>query len=349
MPSQSPASSHAIHYIPAWRRIGLKLKSQENEENEVVAHTDSTTHIEQDGKRTISEAAFGDFRSDQPSKKSERSGSKPTTTTSRPRRTSSDISTHLPLLTPQLKKQKSVAFTPETKVDDGDSVKQLFKAWVAEQNAEDCTIQAEEIVKDFTSRVPHDEPGKRVKKRKQKVKELGRGLDERAAGQSPCTASVMNDTHVHSAIAYLLDHHQSKDNWKFNKAKQSYLLKHLFNFDKIPAGYNDALKGYIAGLQGQGVRIRVREAAEKVKAEVVENTKVENSTADMNVKANRAEWLLSALEAVDRVDVSTIRSNGMAPENGGQKRRKLDNVPAKSPGRRRKKRTLSVGDSDLSE
>ncbi|KAH0564899.1 hypothetical protein GP486_001715 [Trichoglossum hirsutum] len=345
MLSQSLANSHTVHYIPAWRRIGLKLKS---EENEIAAHADGTTHAEKNGKRakrTVGEAVFGDSRSIQPSKRFKRSAS--ATVLENPR-TSSVISTNSPLSTTQPRKRKSVAFAPETKVEDGDSIKQLFKAWVAAQTDEDSAIQAEEIVKDFTSGVPYGEPGKRSKKGMQKFGELGRGAGGRAAGQLPYPALATNNTHLHSAIAYLLDHHQSKGNWKFNKAKQSYLLKHLFDFDKIPVVYNDALKGYIAGLQGQGARIRVREAAEKVKTEEAKSAKVEGSTADMSGEAKRAEWLLLALGVVGRDDVSTTRSNGIAPGSGGRVRHKLDNASAKSPGRRRKKRTLSRGDSDSS-
>jgi hypothetical protein len=242
-----------------------------------------------------------------------------------------------------------VTFTPETKVEDGDSVKQLFKAWVAEQKAEGLSSHAEDIVKTFKSGAPHSRLRKGAKERAQEVQEQEQGKGEQAASRTPCTTSIANGIHLHSAIVYLLDHHRSRDSWKFNKAKQTYLLKHLFDFDKIPTDCNEALREYIAGLQGQGARTRVRESIEKIKAEETgENIQTEDPIADMGRKAKRADWLLSALGAVGGDVVSPAQANTMVAEDDSQEVLKTNRGLAKRRGRKRKKRTLSKDDENSS-
>ncbi|KAH0542321.1 hypothetical protein FGG08_003258 [Glutinoglossum americanum] len=338
---------HGAQHVPAWRRIGLKLKFSENE---VPGCVNGTTQIGRDdkkAKRTAREAAVGDLHSASPSKKSRLSALQPMATDPLVKlsRAPSSTSTHPPSSTPHLRKQKSVTFTPETKAEDGDSVKQLFNAWVSEQNAEDPGFQAGEIVKAFRFGVIHGEPDIGDNKRPQETQGQRRGKDGRTAHRPPRLASSMNGVHTHSAIVYLLDHHHSRDNWKFNKAKQSYLLKHLFDFDKIPADYNEALRDYIGGLQGQGARIRVREAAEKIKVEETgESAQVEGSIVDVGGKVLRAAWLLSALGDVGGDIAPAAGANGIVAGIDSRKGLKLDNELAESRGRKRKKRTFS-GDS----
>lgn len=72
-------------------------------------------------------------------------------------------------VTPQPVRKKSVTFTPETKIEDGDSIKQLFSAWVAEQkNQEDLsapvfqTPQYSTVEQSFDTTL--DEKERRVKR-----------------------------------------------------------------------------------------------------------------------------------------------------------------------------------------
>ncbi|KAG7815837.1 hypothetical protein KL928_005176 [Ogataea angusta] len=56
-------------------------------------------------------------------------------------------------------------------------------------------------------------------------------------------------------LKYLRQYHEDRANWKFSKAKQTWILKNLKN---IPQEYDEALKAYIASIQG-GSRDRVRD------------------------------------------------------------------------------------------
>ncbi|KAG7876132.1 hypothetical protein KL938_004804 [Ogataea parapolymorpha] len=56
-------------------------------------------------------------------------------------------------------------------------------------------------------------------------------------------------------LKYLRQYHEDRANWKFSKAKQTWILKNLRN---IPQEYDEALKSYIASVQG-GSRDRVKD------------------------------------------------------------------------------------------
>ncbi|KAG7692823.1 hypothetical protein KL951_004834 [Ogataea haglerorum] len=56
-------------------------------------------------------------------------------------------------------------------------------------------------------------------------------------------------------LKYLRQYHEDRANWKFSKAKQTWILK---NLKSIPHEYDEALKAYIASIQG-GSRDRVRD------------------------------------------------------------------------------------------
>ncbi|KAG7898094.1 hypothetical protein KL905_004413 [Ogataea polymorpha] len=56
-------------------------------------------------------------------------------------------------------------------------------------------------------------------------------------------------------LKYLRQYHEDRSNWKFSKAKQTWILKNLKN---IPQEYDEALKSYIASVQG-GSRDRVKD------------------------------------------------------------------------------------------
>jgi WKF domain len=342
---------------PAWKRIGLKLKFSKNEAS---GYANNTTHAEQDvqrPKRTAGKAMMDGSRPILSPKKVKRQPSQSTTVNSRFNdstqpletfQTSSGTNTQTSLLTPQVGKRKSVTFTPDTKAEDGDSVRQLFRAWVAEQKAEDPSSQAEKIVKAFESGAPPSKSAKEAKTKERDTKEQWQGMDDQAGNQLHAS-STMNVAPLHSAIVYLLDHHRSRGDWKFNKAKQGYLLKHLFDFDKVPSDYDEALRGYIVGLRGRGVRARVREAAEKIKTEEASNnSRAADFTVDVNKKIERAEWLLSALWEPGGDDTSTPQVNSTAANNVNPKKLIPNSGLSKSLGRKRKRRTLLEEDSDSS-
>lgn len=64
------------------------------------------------------------------------------------------------------------------------------------------------------------------------------------------------------ALNYLTTHQQSPSTWKFNKSRQSALLRSLFSLTSIPPSYDPALLSYLSGLhKGAAATSRVRNVA----------------------------------------------------------------------------------------
>src|SRR5258706_4775862 len=108
--------------VPAWKRLGLKLRfGQEQQQTDPQAHPPQTTN-ETKRKRTL--------------EKQEDANSKRIKISSKPKENiQSTTPTQSPLAS-DISVRKSVSFTPDTKTTDGESIKQLFNAWVAEQKAQ---------------------------------------------------------------------------------------------------------------------------------------------------------------------------------------------------------------------
>ncbi|KAG7842595.1 hypothetical protein KL941_004971 [Ogataea angusta] len=84
-------------------------------------------------------------------------------------------------------------------------------------------------------------------------------------------------------LKYLRQYHEDRANWKFSKAKQTWILKNLKN---IPQEYDEALKAYIASIQG-GSRDRVRDEMMAVVDKW--NTAARQALEDMQKEPESAE------------------------------------------------------------
>ncbi len=272
-------SMGVVPEVPAWKRLGLQLKCAQNvvgaglrqdispskskkrkRHVDDVSHRDSGVHpepfIEQAGTTTSTT---------QPKKRKKHV---PPTPTQDPRKhpepsiKQPGISTAQSHLTePNLKRTKSVAFTQDTKTTDGDSIKQLFQAWVKEQRAQDPSFRPEKAgdafkIKNITSETTKDSPPKQRKTAAKRNK---------SSHPQPSTANdKTKDSHLHPALVYLLQHYHSPQDWKFNKARQLYLLRHVLDLERIPPKYTKPLCLYLGGLRGQGVRDRLKAKMEQV-------------------------------------------------------------------------------------
>ena len=248
--------------IPAWQRLGLKLKAAQTPSGaEILAGSDST-------KRKRSELP------------EETSGSKKAKTI--------DVPISKLLTTPQLTRRKSVAFTPETKAEDGDSVKQLFNTWVSEQKEEHPafpfkstpafnTPQPTKVIESIDTtltekerRVNRVQLPKESKVKKSKAKKAKVVKPANIESNKPKTAPF---------LAYLKTYHEDRANWKFNKAHQNHLLKHIFDVQVIPSEHVHQVYAYVRGLQG-GVRTRLRDEALAIKVKDLEADNMEGFSGE---------------------------------------------------------------------
>ncbi|OCT47642.1 hypothetical protein CLCR_03567 [Cladophialophora carrionii] len=63
---------------------------------------------------------------------------------------------------------------------------------------------------------------------------------------------------ANTALDYLTQYNVARPSWKFNKNRETWILKHIFSESDIPRDYDLALSRYIHGLKGVGARERLK-------------------------------------------------------------------------------------------
>lgn len=188
-----------------------------------------------------------------------------------------------------------MAFTPETKTEDGDSVKQLYHTWLAEQKAEDLPSTPNQAGQALTLASPSPLP----RSTDRPVKKAKRTKKEKAKPAAPLEPKLPSPSHTSPSLEYLTLYHTSRTTWKFNKAKQTHLLKHLFSPSTIPPSHDAALASYLSGLQSASARTRIREAASTAIAAddsaLSSEASNDNERADMEDPALRRQYYQHAL------------------------------------------------------
>lgn len=99
-------------------------------------------------------------------------------------------------------------------------------------------------------------------------------------------------------LAYLKQFSEDRDNWKFSKQKQNWLLK---NIETIPQEYEAALKTYVDSIQG-GARLRLEEQLKEVVDEW-------NTIAKKLEEKIEAELFGNKKESTEKDDVADKKSD----------------------------------------
>lgn len=92
------------------------------------------------------------------------------------------------------------------------------------------------------------------------------------------------------AMAYLNEwqnHKNSKGNWKFNKNTQSWIIRHMYEVEKISRGAFEITLDYLGGLEGTTMRSRIRAEASRRALRYKEHEK--KSKADETKEKNTEE------------------------------------------------------------
>jgi hypothetical protein len=243
-----PSAAVPLAHIPAWKRLGLKLKSAQAIPE---AATEASNDLDSTKRKRVEE-----IHSDTPPKKVKKTSKNKQSNTEDP-------------LTPRLIRKKSVTFTPETKAEDGDSIKQLFNSWVAEQKFQDPSFDFKNSSPAFQTPEPSeveevvdghlDEKERRLKRVKKPKQEK---TSSKPGKPSKITKAVT--TPPRPFLQYLRQYSESKDTWKFNKNHQNHLIRSIFSVEAIPSDHAHFIYKYVQGLQG-GVRTRLRDTALAIK------------------------------------------------------------------------------------
>ena len=279
MSKAAPAMAPA--HLPAWRKLGLKLKSEEARtppEPDVLPTIDSTPATKKrklslpDSLRDHVRAAHRDKSPDVVSTPHPLAG----TNGGSERRHPLDRSVSMEDPTPQTspRKRKSVSFTPDTKVEDGGkSLRELHFA----------TAQAQELASLFDTYITNsisskfvdptvnqDNAGveKKAMKKKKKSQSHSTLLSTSSSASDPSPREDEGTSKAKTSnLRYLEEYLQDPDNWKFNKNKEVWTVKNALDVDKIPAKYDAALFVYVRGLKNPKMRLRLFQNAKEVLAD----------------------------------------------------------------------------------
>lgn len=161
-------------------------------------------------------------------------------------------------------RRKSVTFTPDTKVTDGDSAQRYFKGWLG-QSEDESEIQTDPALEQASfsgpaAVSPVSTPPATKKEKKNKPKNTTSPPQSKKASEDPKDRWAF--------VNYLHAFQHSPATWKFNKSQQTDLLKHCFNMWRVPSSYEEAFQNYISGLQGDGMKNKLRQNATSALSEV---------------------------------------------------------------------------------
>ncbi|XP_058536444.1 uncharacterized protein C7orf50 homolog [Ochotona princeps] len=95
------------------------------------------------------------------------------------------------------------------------------------------------------------------KLKKERKKEERKRL--RAAGQA-AQAPLAQRSGAELALDYLSGWAQKQAGWRFQKTRQTWLLQHMFDQDKVPDKHFPTLLAYLEGLQGRARELTVLKA-----------------------------------------------------------------------------------------
>jgi hypothetical protein len=192
--------------------------------------------------------------------------------------------------------RKSVSFASDVKATDGDSIKQLYLALdpfgknrtrggispAVNTTTKPAIITVESKGKENSSPSKPQPPEKAIpsvlKAKKQKEKHRG-GSNSNGSSQP--------------YLGYLSNFHKHRALWKFEKAKQNWILRNALDAELIPESHEAALAAYVNGLQGAGARDRLLEEVKKA---------LKEETVEGELMTARAKVLAKALGRKDMVE-----------------------------------------------
>mgnify|MGYP005846669945 CR=1 FL=1 len=85
------------------------------------------------------------------------------------------------------------------------------------------------------------------------------GTKKRTSGKKK--QANMHTKDIKEAAGYLSNWKHHKDAWKFNKNTQSWLIRHMYEADKVSKTTFTLLLEYLEGLKGEGAKTRILEEA----------------------------------------------------------------------------------------
>ncbi|KAK5454312.1 hypothetical protein LTS15_006312 [Exophiala xenobiotica] len=214
--------------IPAWKRLGLKLKYADevfeptgklNGDGGVIT---SPKSVKPNSRKEAQQV------SDEPPRKKRKASTGSDEVRQARLTNETDTSNGKPSQVDKKKLKKRVSFSADVKPDS--------------EMPGTTPVEAE----DSPAGVPATKP-----KKEKKTKKKGRAASDAQQPLSPAK---------NPALQYLSQYHTARSTWKFNKNREIWILKHALSEADIPKSYDVALARYVHGLKGAGARDRLKTA-----------------------------------------------------------------------------------------
>ncbi|KAM4812383.1 protein cholesin isoform X3 [Urocitellus parryii] len=126
------------------------------------------------------------------------------------------------------------------------------------------------------------------KLKKERKKEEKKRLRE--AGAATAQTSPARRSGAELALDYLRGWAQKHKNWKFQKTRQTWLLLHMYDSDKVPDEHFSTLLAYLEGLKGRARELTVQKAEA-----LIQELDEAGSEAALLEKAQRLRQVLQLL------------------------------------------------------
>lgn len=242
----SPAPSH----VPAWKKLGLKLKYAKEE---VPAQRDGDRDVSgeaQDGMEVDGAVKEGSEKKKNKSKKRrlEEDGEDGEDGAATAAAGGEDNGSEKKK-NKKSKKHRKVSFSADTKVHDGDDEED------EEDEEEEKKTGGDSLENGVSEAALVDEKQKEEKKRRMKEKKDKKKKQDQQEPTDP------SDTPI---LTYLHLYHQDRPAWKFQKNRETQLFKHVLSLERVPTEYNAALLAYLQGLKSEAARQRLGQTAEEI-------------------------------------------------------------------------------------
>ncbi|XP_054848561.1 uncharacterized protein C7orf50 homolog isoform X2 [Eublepharis macularius] len=147
--------------------------------------------------------------------------------------------------------------------------------------------EAEEKNQELTPEEKRTLERKLKKERKKEQKKL-----MREAGIVAKKEEIKKPSGSELALEYLTSWSENPKAWKFQKTRQTWLLLHMYNKDKVPDKYFSVLLRYLEGLQGSARSVTVQKAEALMKEYDVSETE-DSSFAEKQERIRNVLQLLS--------------------------------------------------------
>jgi len=247
--------------VPAWKRLGLTLKyAKAQPDSAEISLFQGSKHKRVDDDKSQSN---GSQHTERPTKRRRTTQDGPAEAAhanghvngQRNHEASRQLSQETEKGSRPTKRKKSVSFTGDTKIDDGDSRVTIdFPAGSPgstpmrpKQGRSDnfetdgpATPSPADGVRPTEGQPEASSPSNDIRPKKQKT---GHKSAKNQKGQQ----SNSNKKPV-ASLEYLEQHRSDRTSWKFNKTRDIWILNHAHSVDQIPRSYDLALAGYIRGL-----------------------------------------------------------------------------------------------------